>query len=129
MVEYHSTSFRDQSRLQQFVLKYIGIFLGYALYVGGKRDILDVLQECLDDYWDIDGDFNLSEPWTGFTQFTKSNKKPPDGYMWSEEQLTYVQATTRPDQLWSDMIVGPTPFSSCRSIDGLCSVSCALQPA
>ena len=37
----------------------------------------------LDDYWNIDGSRDLSDPWTGFTQFTLLEEKPPDGYMWS----------------------------------------------
>ena len=42
---------------------------------------LDVLQESrVDDYWNINGDRNLSEPWTSFMQFTILNeKKHPDG--------------------------------------------------
>ena len=32
---------------------------------------LDVKQENrVDDYWNIDGSRDLSDPWTGFTQFT-----------------------------------------------------------
>ena len=59
---------------------------------------LDVKQEKpIDDYWNTDGSRDLSDPWTGFTQFTLSEEKPPDGYMWSGErltrkQLTYIQA-------------------------------------
>ena len=30
----------------------------------------------MDDHWNIDGDWNLSEPWTGFTQFTILIGKP-----------------------------------------------------
>ena len=45
---------------------------------------LDVKQEKrIDDYWNIDGSRDLSDPWTGFTQFTLLNEKAPDGYMWS----------------------------------------------
>ena len=45
---------------------------------------LDVKQEKrIDDYWNIDGSRDLSDPWTGFTQFTLLEEKPPDGYMWS----------------------------------------------
>ena len=43
MVEYHPTSAKDQSRLHQFGAKVLsGLFLGYALSVGGiwKGDIL-----------------------------------------------------------------------------------------
>ena len=45
---------------------------------------LDVKQEKrIDDYWNINGSRDLSDPWTGFTQFTLLDEKAPDGYMWS----------------------------------------------
>ena len=45
---------------------------------------LDVKQEKrIDDYWNINGSKDLSDPWTGFTQFTLLEEKPPNGYMWS----------------------------------------------
>ena len=45
---------------------------------------LDVEQERrIDDCWNIDGSRDLSDSWTGFTQFTLLEEKPPDGYMWS----------------------------------------------
>ena len=45
---------------------------------------LDVkLEKRIDDYWNIDGSRDLSDPWTGFTQFTLIEEKPPEGYMWS----------------------------------------------
>ena len=48
---------------------------------------LDVMQESrIDDYWKIDGSRNLSDSWTGFTQFIPLEEKPPDGYMWSGER-------------------------------------------
>ena len=60
---------------------------------------LDVMQESrIDDYWNVDGS-RLSGSWTGFTQFTLLNEKPPDGYMWSGRRLTKRQATSRPDYL------------------------------
>ena len=44
---------------------------------------LDVKQESrMDDCWNIDGSRDLSDSWTGFTQFTLLEEKPPDGYMW-----------------------------------------------
>ena len=50
---------------------------------------LDVKQEKrIDDYWNIDGSRDLSDPWTGFTQFTLLDEKAPDGYTWSGERLT-----------------------------------------
>ena len=62
---------------------------------------LDVKQEKrIDDYWNIDGSRNLSDPWTGFTQFTLLDEKAPDGYTWSGGRLTSKQLTSRPDHLW-----------------------------
>ena len=39
---------------------------------------LDVKQEKrIDDYWNIDGSRGLSDPWTGFTQFTLLEENLP----------------------------------------------------
>ena len=65
---------------------------------------LDVKQESsIDDYWNIDGSRDLSDSWTGFTQFTPIEEKPPEGYMWSGERLAKRQATSRPDYLWPEL--------------------------
>ena len=65
---------------------------------------LDVKQEKrIDDYWNIDESRDLSDPWTGFTQFTLLEEKPPDGYMWSGWRLTRKQLTSRPDHLWPEL--------------------------
>ena len=62
---------------------------------------LDVkLEKRIDDYWNIDGSRDLSDPWTGFTQFTLLEEKPPDGFLWSGERLSRKQLTSRPDHLW-----------------------------
>ena len=58
---------------------------------------LDVKQEKrIDDYWNIDGSRDLSDHWTGFTQFTLLEEKPPNGNMWSgreiNEETAYIQA-------------------------------------
>ena len=58
---------------------------------------LDVKQERrIDDYWNIDGSRDLSDSWTGFTQFTLLEEKPPDGFLWSggeiDEKTAYIQA-------------------------------------
>ena len=68
---------------------------------------LEVKQEKrIDDYWNIDGSRNLSDPWTGFTQFTPLEERAPDGYMWSG-RLTRKQLTSRQDhlllELWKSM--------------------------
>ena len=58
---------------------------------------LDVKSEKrINDSWNVDGARDLSDPWTGFTQFTLLEEKPPKGYMWSRgeinEKTTDVQA-------------------------------------
>ena len=57
----------------------------------------------IDDYWNIDGSRDLSDPWTGFTQFALLDEKAPDGYMWSGRRLTRKQLTSRPDHLWPEL--------------------------
>ena len=74
------------------------------MYPELQKTNLDVKQEKrIDDYWNIDGSRNLSDPWTCFTQFTVLEEKPPDGYMWSGGRLTRKQLTSRPDQLWPEI--------------------------
>ena len=58
---------------------------------------LDVKQQKrIDDFWNIDGSRDLSDPWTGFTQFTLLDEKAPDGCTWSggkiDEKAAYIQA-------------------------------------
>ena len=65
---------------------------------------LDVKQEKrIDDYWNIDGSRDWSDPWTGFTPFTLLEDKPPEGYMWSGWRSTRIQLTSRPDHLWPEI--------------------------
>ena len=65
---------------------------------------VDVRQEKrIDDYWNIDGSRDLSDLWTGFTQFTVLEEKPPDGYMSSGGRLMRKQLTSRPHHLWSEL--------------------------
>ena len=65
---------------------------------------VDVKQEKrIDDYWNIDGSRDLSDSWTGFTQFTLLEEKPPDGFMWSGGRLTRKRLTSRPDHLWPEL--------------------------
>ena len=72
------------------------------------RTNLDVMQESrIDDYWNIDGSRDVSDSWTGFTQFALLSEEPSDGYMWSGLRLTKRQATSGPDhlrpELWRGM--------------------------
>ena len=65
---------------------------------------LDVKQENrIDDYWNIDGSRDLSDLWTGFTQFTPFDEKAPDGCTWSGERLLRKQLTSRPDHQWPEL--------------------------
>ena len=52
------------------------------------RTNLDVKQEkCIDDYWNIDGSRDLSDYWTGVTQFLLLEEKLSNGYMWSGSEI------------------------------------------
>ena len=65
---------------------------------------LDVKQERrIDDFWNIDGSRDLSDYWTGFTQFTPLEEKAPDGYMWSGGRLTRKQLTSTPYYSWPEL--------------------------
>ena len=65
---------------------------------------LDVkLEKRIDDCWNIDGSRDLSDPWTGFTQFTLLEEKALDGYMRSGGRLTRKQLTSRPDHFWPEL--------------------------
>ena len=51
----------------------------------------------IDDSWNIDGSRDLSDSWTGVTQFTQSSEKPPDGYMWSGRETDKTASDIQPD--------------------------------
>ena len=58
---------------------------------------LDVKQERrIDDYWNIDGSRDLSDSWTGFTQFTLLEETPPRRIcvvrVEIDEKTAYIQA-------------------------------------
>ena len=61
------------------------------------------MEKHIEDYWNVDGERELSEAWTGFTRFILLNERQPDGYTWSGERLTRKQTTSRPDDVWPDM--------------------------
>ena len=65
---------------------------------------LDVMsEEHIDDYWNVDGERELSDAWTGFTRFTILSEKPLDGLSWSGRRLTRKQTTSRPDKTRPEM--------------------------
>ena len=52
---------------------------------------LDVLMEKqIEEYWNVDGERELSDAWTGFTRIILLNERPPEGYTWSWEE-TYKE--------------------------------------
>ena len=42
-----------------------------------------VVRKSIDDYWNVDGEKELSDAWTGFTRFILLNERPLDGYVWT----------------------------------------------
>ena len=55
----------------------------------GTSSILVVmLERHTDDYWNIEGDRDRSDSWTGFTRLTILDEKPPDGHTWSGKRPT-----------------------------------------
>ena len=54
-------------------------------YIDVTRTIhtnLDVKQaKRIDDHWNLDGSRDLSDPWTGFPQFSLIDEKALDGYI------------------------------------------------
>ena len=76
-------------------------------YIDSTRNThtsLDVMMEKqIDDYWNVDGERELSDARTGFTRFILLNERPLDGHTWSGERLTRKQTTSRPDHVWPDV--------------------------
>ena len=63
---------------------------------------LDVMQgKRIDDYWNINGSRDLSDPWTGFTQITLLEKLSTDFCGPARDQQE-KQLTSRPDHLWPE---------------------------
>ena len=86
----------------QWVDIHIHIHIHIHDVVRRTNTTLDVLLDSrIDEYWNVDGDRELSWPWSGFTQSTILNEKPPHGYT---RRLTKVQATSRDDFLWLEVL-------------------------
>ena len=45
-----------------------------------------MLEKHIDDYWNVDGERELSDAWAGFKRFILLNERPLDGYTWSGEE-------------------------------------------
>ena len=65
-----------------------------------------------DDYWNVDGDRELSDTWIGFTNFTLTSKKSQDGYSSSGARLTRKQTPA----------AMPCKTSLCRSSKETCRI-------
>ena len=65
---------------------------------------LEVKQEKrIDDYWNIDGSRDLSDYWTGFTQFVLLEEKTSRRiYVVQERDWQDGKLTSRPDHLWPE---------------------------
>ena len=69
-----------------------------------KYTALDVLLEKqIEDYWNVDGERELSDARTRFARFVLLKERPPEGCTWSGERHTRKQTTSRPDNVWPDM--------------------------
>ena len=65
---------------------------------------LDVwLEKNIEDHWNVHGERELFDAWTGFTRFILFNERPLDGYTCSGGRLTRKQTTSRPDNVWPGM--------------------------
>ena len=77
-------------------------------YTDGTRNThtsLDVLLEKnLDDYWNVDGERELSDAWTGFTRFILLNERPPqDPTMYGQicGSICLMQSKRKAKQKWA----------------------------
>ena len=62
-----------------------------------------MLEKQIEDYWNVDGEKELSDAWTGFTRFVLLKERPPEGYTWSGGDVQRKQKTSRPDDVWPDV--------------------------
>ena len=78
-----------------FPLKYIDV----TRTTHTSQDVL--LEKHIEDYWNVDGEKELSDVWTGFTGFILLRKT---GRIYKVREETYKkQKTSRPDDIWPDM--------------------------
>ena len=50
-----------------------------------------LFEKKIEDDWNVDGEKELSDAWTGFTRFILLNERPPDGNTWSGWRLARKQ--------------------------------------
>ena len=77
---YHAITLNPESKLYSPREESFPIPLKYIDVSRTTCTNLDVKQEKrINDYWNIDGSRDLTYYWTGFTQFTLLEEKPPNG--------------------------------------------------
>ena len=84
-------------------LKYIDVSRTTHANLDVKQDLMYCWRKNIEAYWNVDGERELSDAWTGFTRFVLLEERPPEGYTWSGRRLTRKQTTSRPDDVWPDM--------------------------
>ena len=76
-VEHRVKLYMPKEESFPILLKYIDV----TRNTHTSSDVL--LEKHIDDYWNVDGDRELSDAWTGFMRCILLNERPPDGYTWS----------------------------------------------
>ena len=56
-----------------------------------------LLEKHIDDYWNVDGERELSDAWTGFTRLILLNESHLTDLHCPGERVTRKQTTSRPD--------------------------------
>ena len=59
-------------------------------------------ERTIDDYWNIDGDKSLCEPWIGVTRFELLSTDSPEGHMWVQGRLTKRPVAARSAHIWPE---------------------------
>ena len=67
------------------------------------RSLVVLMENLIKDFWNDDGERELSDAWTGFTTFVLLDERQLEGHTWSGVTFTRKQKTVRPDGVWPDM--------------------------
>ena len=59
-----------------------------------------ILERRIDDHWNIEGDRDLSDAWTGFTRFTIKTFRKENMVRGAADK----KQTTTPDDLWPEIL-------------------------
>ena len=50
-----------------------------------QKSLYVMMKKHIEDYWNVDGEKEVSDAWTGFTRFILLDERPPDRDTWSRE--------------------------------------------